>query len=131
MSEGEGVLVGVCRVALRLSGVGSLKEKRSVVRRLLERARGRHPVSAAEVGEHDRHERAILGFAVASNDEKHAQSVLAAVIREVEGAGLASIERVRTQVLHAGAFERSAETENATLSWEDFEAGPEDEEERA
>ena len=131
MSEGEGVLVGVCRVALHLSGIGSLKEKRSVVRRLLERARGRHPVSAAEVGENDRRERAILGFAVASNDEKHALSVLAAVVRDIESAGLASVERVRTQILHAGAFERSAETDNATLSWDDFEAGPEDEEERA
>ena len=125
------MLVGVCRVALRLSAIESLKEKRSIVRRVLERARARHPVSAAEVGDHDRHERAILGFAVASNDEKHAQSVLAAVVREIEGAGLASIERVRTQILHAGAFERAAEDEKATLSWEDFEASSEDEEERA
>ena len=122
------MLVGVCRIALRLPGIASLKEKRSVVRSVLERARARHPVSAAEVAEQDSHDRAILGFVIASNDEAHATAVLQAVVREVEASGLAPLERVRMQVLHAGAFDRGADDVRApTRSWADFESDDEDE----
>jgi hypothetical protein len=128
------VLIGVCRIALSLPGVSSLKEKRSIVRSVLERARHRHPVAVAEVGDQDRHERAILGFALVSNERPHAASVLAAVVRSIESEGQASVERVRTQFVSLGAFdvldeldaERSDEG-SAFGSWADFEA---DEEER-
>lgn len=133
------MLVGVCRIALSLPGVSSLKEKRSIVRSVLERARHRHPVSVAEVGDQDRHERAILAFAVVSNEQPHAASVLAAVVRNVESEGQASIERVRTQFVPLGAFDTLDDDDHgvgddgsrALGSWADFEADdePDDEEE--
>jgi len=132
------VLIGVCRIALSLPGVSSLKEKRSIVRSVLERARHRHPVAVAEVGDQDRHERAILGFAVVSNEQPHAASVLAAVVRGIESEGQARVERVRTQFVSLGAFdvldelddeldELRSDDGSALGSWADFEA---DEEER-
>jgi len=119
------MLIGVCRIALSLPGVSSLKEKRSIVRSVLERARHRHPVAVAEVGDQDRHERAILGFAVVSNEQPHAASVLAAVVRGIESEGQATVERVRTQFVSLGAFDlldgdEPDDERGALGSWADF-----------
>jgi uncharacterized protein YlxP (DUF503 family) len=55
-------------LTLRLAGVTSLKEKRAVVRSLVERLRSRLRVAAAEVGEQDVLGRAQVGFAVVSGE---------------------------------------------------------------
>ena len=70
------MVVGICRVVLALPWNDSLKGKRSVVKSVLERARTRFHVAAAEVEDLDAHRRATLGFAVVSNDVRHAQSVI-------------------------------------------------------
>ena len=57
------MFVGIVRVRLHIHGARSLKEKRSVLRRIKDRARARHNVSAAEVDEQDQHQSATLGFA--------------------------------------------------------------------
>lgn len=70
------MVVGVLRIVLALPFNDSLKGKRSVVRRIVERARERFQVAAAEVEDLDAHRRAVLGFAVVSNDRRHATSIL-------------------------------------------------------
>lgn len=54
------------RVELRIPQARSLKDKRSVVRTLVEGGRRRFGASAAETGDQERHQRAELGFAVVS-----------------------------------------------------------------
>jgi uncharacterized protein YlxP (DUF503 family) len=55
-------------LTLRLAGVRSLKQKRAIVRSLVERLRTRQRVSAAEVGLQDDLRRAEVGFATVSGD---------------------------------------------------------------
>ena len=55
-------------LTLHLPGVQSLKEKRAVVRSLVERLRSRRRLAAAEVGAQDQLQRAQVGFAVVSGD---------------------------------------------------------------
>ncbi|MCK9486730.1 MAG: DUF503 domain-containing protein [Dehalococcoidia bacterium] len=62
----------------------SLKEKRAVVRSLVERLRARMRLSAAEVGEQNAVGRAQVGFAVVSGDLATARSVAAAARRFVD-----------------------------------------------
>ncbi|MBW2464103.1 MAG: DUF503 domain-containing protein [Deltaproteobacteria bacterium] len=69
-----------------MPGNDSLKGKRKVVRRILDRARSRFNVAAAEVGDNDVHRRAVLGFTVVSNDSRHVNSMLDEVAAFVEGA---------------------------------------------
>src|ERR1700722_16862501 len=82
-----------CALDLRLPDVHSLKEKRAVLRPILEGSRRRFAVAAAEVDHQDRWQRATLGVATVSGFEAHAQQVLDAVERfvwscpEVEGTG--------------------------------------------
>ena len=85
------MVVGMCRVVLSLPGNDSLKGKRSVVKSALERARSRFNVAAAEVADMDNHRRATLGFAVVSNDARHARSVMDKVLGFVASAGPAQV----------------------------------------
>jgi uncharacterized protein YlxP (DUF503 family) len=94
------MVVGVCRVVLALPYNDSLKGKRAVVKSLVERARVRFHVAAAEVGDLDAHKRATLGFAVVSNDARHAQSVLDKLVSFVAGAGEAQLVDKSTTVEH-------------------------------
>lgn len=61
------VTIGVV-LTLHLPAAHSLKEKRAVVRSLVERMRARLDVSAAEVGAQGLAQRAEVGFAVVSGD---------------------------------------------------------------
>ena len=70
-------------VDLHLPYVHSLKEKRAVVRPIVEGCRHRFAVAAAEVDFQDRWQRAQLAMAAVSGDAGHAGEILAAVERFV------------------------------------------------
>jgi hypothetical protein len=63
--------------------VHSLKEKRAVIKPILEGARRRYQAAAAEVDHMDKWQRAALGFAVVSASAGHAEEVMSAVDRFV------------------------------------------------
>lgn len=73
----------VLSVELVIESSRSLKDKRAVVRSLLDTARHRFAVSAAEVGRHEKWGRAELGFAVVASDVNHVTDVLDNVERFV------------------------------------------------
>jgi uncharacterized protein YlxP (DUF503 family) len=68
---------------MRLPDCHSLKEKRAVVKTILQGSIRRYGVSAAEVGHQDKWQRAELGFAVVSGSASHAEEVIDAVERFV------------------------------------------------
>ena len=63
-------------VEIRIPDSQSLKDRRQVVRSLLDGARQRFGVSAAEVGGQDTWQRATLGFAVVSSEARIAEETL-------------------------------------------------------
>ena len=65
---------------LRLAGCHSLKEKRSVIKPLVERARRSFGVSICEVGDLGIWNASTVGVAVVSNDALHANQVLESVV---------------------------------------------------
>jgi uncharacterized protein len=77
------VVVGALEFQLHLPDVHSLKEKRAVVRPIVDGARHRFAVSAAEVAHQDKWQRASLGFASVAGSESHVREVLEAVERFV------------------------------------------------
>jgi uncharacterized protein YlxP (DUF503 family) len=70
-------------VELRLPHAHSLKDKRQVVKSIVESSRRRFGVSAAEVGRQDSWQRARLGFAVVASSAGQAEAVLDDVDRFV------------------------------------------------
>ncbi len=94
--------VGVCRVRLRLPENHSLKGKRQVLKSLVARLHNRFNVSAAEVDDHDSWQLASIAIACASNDERHTDRVLAAVMSFIRSERLdAEIIDFETEIIHA------------------------------
>ena len=80
--------VGFCRLTLHIAGSNSLKDKRQVVRSLVERMRRQYNAAVAEVEEQDSWRTAVLGIAVVSNQAAHADRQLATIIEYVEATRL-------------------------------------------
>lgn len=99
------MVVGVSRITFSLPGNDSLKGKRRVVRRIVERTRNTFQVAAAEVGALDRHTTAEIGFAVVSNDSRHANSVLDKVSEFVSTLTEAVVVDREIELLHVGGEE--------------------------
>ncbi len=57
-----------------------MKEKRQVVKSILDRARNRYGVAAAEVEEQDVHRIAVLGFVSVSGSHHHAQEIVQKIL---------------------------------------------------
>jgi len=96
------LVVGVCRITLSLPGNDSLKGKRAVVRRIVDRARNKFHVAAAEVGDLDVHRRATLGFSAVSNDASHVNSILDKLTGFVAGATEALVIDREVELIHFG-----------------------------
>jgi len=79
------MIVGALRIVLQIPESHSLKDKRQVVRSLLQRARNDFTVAAAEVGDTERWQIAELGFAYVSESEAHVNEVIDKVARFIEG----------------------------------------------
>jgi len=99
------MVIGVCRVTLGLPGIDSLKGKRSIVRRVLDRTRNKFNVAAAEVDAMDSHRQAVLGFVVISNDGRHANTMIDEIASFVAGASEAIVLDRSTELLHVGEIQ--------------------------
>jgi uncharacterized protein YlxP (DUF503 family) len=95
-------MIGVARITLELPAAHSLKEKRSVLKSLLARLQNRFNVSAAEVEAQDTWGIAVIGIACTSTSARHADEMLASVIRFVEQNGAEYyVSDVQTETLPA------------------------------
>jgi uncharacterized protein YlxP (DUF503 family) len=85
-------------LTLHLPAAQSLKDKRQVVRSLVERLRARKQLSAAEVHMQDRIQHAQVGFAVVSGDFKTARGLVDDVRRFVDLELIGRAEVVATEI---------------------------------
>ena len=81
-------------VTIAIPHAHSLKEKRAVVRSLVERLRGRLRLSAAEVGQQDQVQAAQVGFAVVSGDRGSARALVGEARRFIDAELLGRAEAI-------------------------------------
>jgi hypothetical protein len=74
------MILGSLRIELFIRNAHSLKDKRSVVKSVLQRLRNEFNVSTAEVDQQDRWQIAVLGVACVSSDRRYAEQQLQAVV---------------------------------------------------
>jgi len=92
--------VGVCRLVLQMPENGSLKDKRQVMRSLMERVRNRFHVAIAEVDAQDRWDIGVMGIVNISNSRQHAEEVLNKVVDFIQQTRLdAELSDVDIQVV--------------------------------
>jgi len=93
------MVVGVLELALAVPAM-TLKEKRSVVKRVLNRTRQKFNVAAAEVEELDNPAAAVIGIVAVGNDRRFINSVLDHVANHVDRMELAEIVDQHIELEH-------------------------------
>ena len=96
------MVIGVCKLKLYIDDAFSLKEKRHVVKSIIERIKSRFNASVAEVDLQDKWKNSMLGIACVSNDSAHADSMLASIVDFVENDGRAVLVDYTTEIIHLG-----------------------------
>jgi len=74
------MVVGSARVQLLIREARSLKDKRQVVRSIMDRMRNSFNVSVAEVGAHDQRQVAVLGFATVGAEAGPVRATLTKIV---------------------------------------------------
>ena len=78
------MLVATCVIKLELSGVTSLKEKRSIVKSITKRLSQKFNVAVAEIDAHDFHQTAVIGMATIGTDAGYCHGVLEKAVTWIE-----------------------------------------------
>lgn len=78
------MIVGTCELELIVYDAISLKDKRQVIKSIIGKIQSRYNVSIAEIGNNDKWQRTIIGFACVTNDTKHANSIISNILKFIE-----------------------------------------------
>lgn len=78
------LVTGVCSITIFLYDPNSLKEKRHIVKSIIERLKSRFNVSVAETGLNEKWQSAEIGVACVSNDRVLVQRTLDSIINFIE-----------------------------------------------
>lgn len=76
--------VGICEIEILIYESHSLKEKRHVIKSIIERIKSRFNASVAEVDFNDIWNKSVIGAAVVSNDRKLCESAISKIIDFVD-----------------------------------------------
>lgn len=78
------MVVGVARTELHLPECTSLKQKRQILKSILDRVKNKYNVSIAEVDHQDLWQRTTLGIAFVTQTQHQAEKVLSSIERYIE-----------------------------------------------
>ena len=90
------MVIGVCQLDFRIPENQSLKGKRHVLRKMIDRVRHQFNVAISEVGDNDLWQRGQIGICTVGNDRRHINSSLDKVIDFIDKMNL--VEMVRTEM---------------------------------
>jgi uncharacterized protein len=93
------MIIGSCKVYLNAPFSHSLKEKRSVVKSIIDKVRHKFSVSIAEIEDQDLHQSIVVGFVVISNSTSHANSVIQKIVNYIEENTQASLLDTYIEIL--------------------------------
>ncbi|ACB84843.1 DUF503 domain-containing protein [Natranaerobius thermophilus] len=79
--------VGILEIDISIGGIRSLKEKRKILKSTITRLKNKFNLSVAEVGYHDKWQRATLGVAAVSTDKRYLDKILQKSIDMLEKEG--------------------------------------------
>lgn len=91
--------VGIGSFTLLLYEGCSLKDKRMVIKSLMQKISSRYNVSIAEVGNQDKWQRSEIGFSCVGNDKSHVERMMQEIIRFAEGDGRGEILDIQVEIV--------------------------------
>jgi len=93
------MIIGTAKIYLYANWVHSLKEKRMIVRSIIDKVRHKYNASIAEVEDLDLHQSIVLGIACVSNSTKHSNSCIQNVIQYIEQNTEAVVQNIEMEIL--------------------------------
>ncbi|MCD5406807.1 MAG: DUF503 domain-containing protein [Desulfotomaculum sp.] len=93
------MIVGTLTIEILIYQSQTLKDKRRVLKSILDRIRSKFNVSIAEVDQQDIWQRSVLGIACVSNQTVHVHSILNNVIKFIDTQESTEIISVETEIL--------------------------------
>jgi uncharacterized protein YlxP (DUF503 family) len=93
------MIVGIAIVELHIHQARSLKEKRAVLKSIMERIHARFRVSIAETDYHDLHQRAEFSLAAVTRNDTEAERLLDTIRELVESEPACFVGRFDAQLL--------------------------------
>ncbi len=94
------MVVGIIRLELWIPGSNSLKAKRSVVKKIIERTRSRFNVTVAEVDKQEVYGRAVIGCAMVGSDNRYVNGALDKILDFVEGLAVAEVLSETVEIMN-------------------------------
>ncbi|CDZ74401.1 hypothetical protein ING2D1G_0207 [Peptoniphilus sp. ING2-D1G] len=88
-----------CSVELRLYSPNSLKEKRRILKSLIERLKNRFNISISEVGSNDLWQVAEIGIATVANDSIFANEVMNKVVDFIDNFDSVEIININMEMI--------------------------------
>lgn len=96
------MIVGTLTVHIPLHGIGSLKDKRRIVKSLIGRLQSRFNFSVSEVDAQDNHRLAVIGLAVVGGDGAFIERQLDTVLHFIRGDARVTIGHVDREMFSCG-----------------------------
>ena len=87
-------------MVVAIPGANSLKQKRSVVRKVIARTQNKFSLAIAETDQQDIWQRATIGFALVGNDRRTIQSLVDGVVAFIEDLFLVEIIDVNSELMN-------------------------------
>ena len=93
------MVVGLCTVEIYLPNAHSLKDKRGIVKSVIQRLRNKFNISVCELDHHDVWKNATLGLAGVSKDKEIIDRTFGAIEEFLEGLGDFLVVRFELEIL--------------------------------
>jgi uncharacterized protein YlxP (DUF503 family) len=94
------MIVGVCHLDVIIPANRSLKGKRQVIKKIIDRVKNRFNISIAEVGDNELWQRSQLGMSLVGNDRKFVNSYLDRVVNFIEAMNIVDIAHSELEILN-------------------------------
>lgn len=98
------MVIGYGIIQLRIPESGSLKEKRSVLNKILKRSQNEFNISIAQVGNLDNHHFAEIGFAMTGNESRFINGKLDHLLRFIEDLNVAEVLNSKIEMMVVSDF---------------------------
>jgi len=93
------MIIGICHLDFLIHDNLSLKGKRQVLRKVIDKVKKKYNVSVAEVGDNNKWQRSQVGLCVVGNDRKHINSSLDKIIDFIDELNIVEILNSEIEIL--------------------------------
>jgi uncharacterized protein YlxP (DUF503 family) len=94
------MIVGICHLDVLIPENHSLKGKRQVIKKIIDRVRNRFNISIAEVGDNELWQRSQLGISLVGNDRRFVNSYLDRVVNFIEAMNIVDIAHSELEIIN-------------------------------